>query len=86
MLPVFIHYLRMLVWPSGLSALYDPPLHHSLLEPAVTGSCIALLMLLGAATMLSIRRPRELFWFWFGVLAILPVSQIVPLTTMMNDR
>lgn len=86
MLPIFIQYLRMLVWPFGLSALYDPPLHHSLLEPAVTGSCIALLMLFGAATVLSIRRPRELFWFWFGVLAILPVCQIVPLTTMMNDR
>ena len=86
MLPVFMNYLRMVVWPSGLSALYDPPLHHSLLDPVVAVSFIALLILLTAATMLSARRPRELFWFWFGVLAILPVSQIVPLTTMMNDR
>ncbi|OGR30337.1 MAG: hypothetical protein A2X83_07935 [Desulfuromonadales bacterium GWD2_54_10] len=86
MMPVFMHYLRMLVWPFGLSALYDPPLHHSLLEPVVAVSCTALLILLGSAAVLSTRRPRELFWCWFGVLAILPVSQIVPLTTMMNDR
>ncbi len=86
MLPIFMHYLGMLIFPASLSALYDTPIHHSLFEPVVAGSLFALMAILGGAVILSRRRPDGLFWFWFAILAFIPVSQIVPLTTLMNDR
>ncbi|HEY6839314.1 MAG TPA: tetratricopeptide repeat protein [Geobacteraceae bacterium] len=86
MLPVFVTYLRMVVWPGGLSAVYDPPLRHSLLEPAVLGALIFLTALF-AVSLVSWRRHRErALWFWSAAIGILPVSQLIPITTLMNDR
>lgn len=86
MLPVFAEYLRMLAYPAELSALYDPPLHYSPAEPAVAASFALFAAIFSVAAVMGRKFPREMFWFWFGVLAIAPVSQMVPLTTMMNDR
>lgn len=86
MMPVFVEYLRMLVWPTKLSALYDPVLRHSLVEPAVAASVVLLAGIFCAAVVISRKRPREMFWFWFSILSLAPVSQLVPLTTLMNDR
>jgi len=86
MLPVAATYLRMIVWPRDLSPLYDPVIRHSLTDPAVLAS-LMLLVVSGAGIVWLVRRhPAQGFWACFAVLGILPVSQIVPLTTMMNDR
>lgn len=85
MLPVYCSYLRLIVWPVDLSALYDPAIHKSL-DPVVMA---ALLLLAGMAYLVYrlYRQDRRIaFWPLFAVIALLPVSQIVPLVTLMNDR
>ena len=85
MLPVFCSYLRMIVWPTGLSALYEPAIHNSFDFSVLTAALI-----LGGITFLLYRicsyDRRLAFWPLFTIVAILPVSQIVPLVTLMNDR
>jgi Tfp pilus assembly protein PilF len=85
MLPVFCRYLGMIIWPSGLAPLYDPRLH-----PFPDLVVFAAMLLLVALTSLAVRlyryEPRVGFWPIFFVIALLPVSQIIPLVTMMNDR
>ncbi|MDA8413679.1 MAG: tetratricopeptide repeat protein [Desulfobacteraceae bacterium] len=85
MLPVFCRYLGMLVWPANLSAVYTPTIHHSL-----DGTVAAAALLLGVLLIVSVllyRRERRLgFWVLFSVVAIFPVSQLIPILTMMADR
>lgn len=85
MLPVFCRYLGMIVWPAGLSAAYAPPIHTSF-DVAVAGA----FLLMGAVVLAGswlFRNDRRLgFWVIFFFLGLLPVSQIVPINTLMNDR
>lgn len=85
MLPVFCRYLGMLVWPANLSAAYAPTIHHS---PDGTVAAAALLLsILLIVSVLLYRRERRLgFWVLFSVAAIFPVSQLIPILTMMADR
>lgn len=85
MLPVYVTYLRMIVWPAGLSVVYAPPIRTSP-DPEVLGAALILLALAAGAVWLH-RRNRGLF-FWLAAIPVglLPVSQIVPLVTLMNDR
>lgn len=82
---VLARYLWMLFWPLDLSPLYHPPFKWSM------DVDVALAMLLVAALfaggVILLRRNRLMF-FGFAVffVALLPVSQIVPLVTLMNDR
>ena len=85
MLPVFATYLRMIIAPYGLSIIYAPSVRHT--PDAVVLFSALLIALFAAAGYLLWRRSRLCF-FWYTVIpvAILPVSQLVPLVTMMNDR
>ncbi|MBI5509055.1 MAG: tetratricopeptide repeat protein [Deltaproteobacteria bacterium] len=85
MLTVLPRYLGLLAWPSAQSVLYLVPIHTSL-DAAVAVSLL-LWLALAAAGVLLWRRARALF-FWYAVffIGLLPVSQIVPLITLMNDR
>lgn len=83
---VAMRYLRMILLPTQLSALYDPVIYHSLLEPVVAGSLLLLAALGTGMVLWGKRHPAQLFWALFALLALLPVSQIVPLTTLINDR
>jgi protein O-mannosyl-transferase len=85
MLPVFCRYLTMLVWPFSLSAVYAPPLHKTL-DPLVIGAALLLALLSWLLWRLWQRDRRLGFWGIFFFVALLPVAQIVPLVTMMNDR
>ena len=85
MLTVLTSYLRILVWPSNLSLIYVFVMKKQIdVEVAFALLLIAALCLLG---MYLLRRERRLF-FGFAIffLGLLPVSQIVPLATLMNDR
>jgi tetratricopeptide (TPR) repeat protein len=85
MLPVYCSYLRMIVWPVSLSALYAPDIHKS-----IDFTVLSALFFLGTLLFLvyrSYRHDRSLaFWPLLAVISLLPVSQIVPLVTLMNDR
>lgn len=85
MLPVFCRYLWMLFWPLNLSADYAAPVHKTP-DPAVTAAFLLLLVLLAAGWRLWKTNRPAAFWVLFFWLGLLPVSQIVPLVTMMNDR
>lgn len=85
MLPVFVSYLRLIVWPTGLSIDY-PTLIRSVPDAAVIASGILLLLLAVVLIRLATRRDPRFFWASFFIAGILPVSQIVPLVTLMNDR
>lgn len=85
MLTVMVHYMRLLIWPTGLSAYYEYPLKTSVdLEVAV--AAVLLLVLGGAAVALWRHNRKMFFWAALTVVGILPVAQIIPLVTIMNDR
>lgn len=85
MLTVFLRYLQFLVWPKGLSAEYDPQIHDSL-DPAV----VVAAMLIAAIVLLAYKMycyDKKLgFWAMVFVVGLIPVAQIVPLVTLINDR
>lgn len=85
MLPVFCRYLRLLVWPSGLSVEHWPPVHR-FPDATVVGAALILLCV-AAGTAWLYRTDRRLgFWgifFWVG---LLPVSQIVPIFLLMYEH
>jgi tetratricopeptide (TPR) repeat protein len=85
MLPVFVRYLGLLVWPAGLSALY--PYTVRMEADATVLLSAALLGLLSVALVWLFRRNRPLaFWAIVFIICFLPVAQIVPMLTLMNDR
>ncbi|GFO69690.1 O-GlcNAc transferase [Geomonas limicola] len=85
MLTVLVRYVGLLVWPTKLSAMYDPPVKTGVDLAVLSGGLVFILLLVTAIALY--RRNRELF-FWYAVffLGLLPVSQIIPITTLMNDR
>ncbi|HEY5973740.1 MAG TPA: tetratricopeptide repeat protein [Geobacteraceae bacterium] len=85
MLPVLVRYLGLLLWPARLAAFYDPPVKNGV-DGEVVMAGLCLLALAGGILYLGRRRPRLLFWSGLIVLGLLPVSQLVPLVTLMNDR
>jgi hypothetical protein len=85
MLPVLVRYVRMVFWPSNLSVIYLPPIKTGL-DADVTVA-ILILATLAVAGWYLFRKRRDLF-FWYALffIGLLPVSQIVPMVTVMNDR
>jgi protein O-mannosyl-transferase len=85
MLTVLPCYLKLLFWPTGLSAVYAPAIRTGFDGEVLGGGFLAIMLAIAGA--LLFRRNRRLF-FWYGsfFIALLPVAQIVPITTLMNDR
>jgi len=82
---VLLRYLQLVFWPANLSAFYDVPIKKGL-DPEVLLAAGVCLLLLWFGWWLY-RRKRELF-FWYALFfaGLIPVSQIVPIVTLMNDR
>lgn len=85
MLPVFGNYLRMLFYPMKLSAVYSPVIRTEI-DSTVILSMLLLIFLIGIGAYLYKNRREHFFWFAFFFVGFLPVSQIVPLVTLINDR
>jgi hypothetical protein len=85
MATVLPRYLRLVLWPAGLSAVYLPPVHTGL-DGEVAASLALLALLAVAGGLLARRAPRLFAWYGLFFLGLLPVSQIVPQVTLMNDR
>lgn len=85
MLPVFVRYAEILIWPINLNILYFPQMRTSV-DGAVALSGILLLVACIGLWRLYRKDTRLFFWAAVGIAGILPVSQIIPLITLMNDR
>jgi protein O-mannosyl-transferase len=85
MQPVMVRYMGMLAWPAHLSAFYDPHVKTGV-DNTVILACLLLLILIVGAFYLYQHYLRLFFWSALFAIGLLPVIQIVPLVTLMNDR
>jgi len=83
--PVFAKYIGLVLWPGELLPSYLPVYRQGVDAEAILS--LALLGLLAGAAALAVRHDRRmLFWFAWVVVPLLPVSQIIPFVTLLNDR
>ncbi|MFZ2948394.1 MAG: tetratricopeptide repeat protein, partial [Desulfuromonadaceae bacterium] len=85
MLVVVMRYLGLLFRPLELSAVYEIPVKTGV-DAAVIVAGAGVVALLALGCRLFLRHRRLFFWYALFFIGLLPVSQIVPLTTLMNDR
>lgn len=80
-------YVWLWLWPFGLSALYFPPLASGWLSPRVLAGCVGIAAVLVAGVLLWRRGHRRVaFWIGWAVAFYLPVSNVMPVAALMNDR
>lgn len=81
----FPKYLFNIISPMFLSTIYSPPIKQAIDREVII--CILLLILFLIEGVILFRQRRTLFiWYVFFFVAFLPVLQIVPLPTIMQDR
>jgi protein O-mannosyl-transferase len=85
MFTVLTSYLRILFWPTNLNLIYIFIIKTGIdIEVAFA---LFIVLALSIAGISLLRKERRLFFgFALFFLGLVPVSQIVPLTTLMNDR
>ncbi|HLC18167.1 MAG TPA: hypothetical protein VJM57_04035, partial [Thermodesulfobacteriota bacterium] len=84
MLPVYWKYVWMVVWPFGLSGLYDTARYGSFLQPQVLASLVA--WAVGFVLVFIKGSSRVRFWFLWFWLWFLPVSNLIPIPVYYADR
>jgi protein O-mannosyl-transferase len=85
MAPVVARYVGMVLWPAGLASVYQPAVRASP-DLAFWASTLVLGAVTASGVALWFRRREWLPWYAFFFVALVPVLQIVPLPTLMNDR
>ncbi len=85
MLTVLVRYFKIIFWPTELSALYMPPMKVRV-DATVAGSMLFAVLLIVLGFYLYRRRRELFFWYALFFVGLLPVSQIVSIVTLMNDR
>lgn len=85
MMPVVLLYLKLLFVPTSLSEVYTVQIRQSL-DGSVMSGAVVLVVILAGGVLLYRRRKELAFWYWLAIICILPVAQIVPLITLINDR
>lgn len=83
---VLLHYLRLLVVPTGLNMDYDWPLSRSPFELRVIVSALALAAMAAAAWRWRRSQPFLFFAFCFFLLVLAPTSSIMPLADLAVER
>ncbi len=81
---VLWRYVRMLILPTDLCVLYDPPT--SGIAASVVASAIGWLLVAGAVIRWRKRYPIVALAVLTYFLFLLPVLNLFPITTLMNDR
>lgn len=85
MLTVLVRYVRMVFRPDDLGVLYYPTI-----KTGFDGAVVAAALFLGLLALAGwyLFRCRRGLFFWYALFfaGLLPVLQIVPLVTIMNDR
>lgn len=77
-------YVGMLLWPRELNVLYDPPTSGIGLQ--ILASCLAWCGVAVALVRVRDRHPQCVLAALSFLLFLLPVLNLFPLTTLMNDR
>jgi protein O-mannosyl-transferase len=85
MLPIFVRYLRMVVWPTDLCASYTLPIRTAVDLHALSSAAFFIVLFAGSACLYRFRRDL-FFWFALFFIGLIPVSQVIPILTLMNDR
>lgn len=82
----FRTYLRLLVWPTNLHPEYIVPIRTGLAAPGVWPSILTLAALAAGAVLIRRRAPRVALGvaWWFA--ALVPVANIIPMKTIINER
>lgn len=85
MLPVLIRYVKMVVWPANLSAFYDPSIKT---RPDAEVVWAAFMLAIICVAGIVLYRKNRLLFFGFALFfaGLLPVLQIIPIVTLINDR
>ncbi len=86
MLRVFWLGVANLLAPRRLSAIYDPPVATSTIEPSVIAAGLALVALIAIVVRARHRAPRAVFLAAWYLIGLLPVSNLVPLPHLLADR
>lgn len=77
-------YVQMLLWPGTRSVLYDPPTSGIAWNVTISAACWLLAAILFAR--MGKRQPLILFGGATFILLLIPVLNLFPITTLMNDR
>lgn len=85
MLPVLFSYFRLLFMPVDLSIIYAPAIRTAV-DSTVLLAAGGVIILAVMAYIMKNKNPRFLFWYLAFFIALLPVSNIIPLVTLINDR
>ena len=86
MLTVYQKYLVNLVWPSGLSAVYSPDILVAADARILLPVLLLLMTVCSPLFFKNSNRRQACFWVSVFIVGFLPVMQVVPLITLMNDR
>ncbi len=87
MILVTWRYVGLWLWPQKLSAIYTVPLEPSWFRAPVLLGALGLLAGLGVGVGLwRAGSRRAAFWLAWAVAFYLPVSNLLPVTALMNDR
>lgn len=87
MLPVLASYLWKVVWPapSNLCVMYFPELKSGIDAMVFISLCMVTLLIIFGFFLYRRIKP-VFFWYTLFFLGLAPVSQVIPLVTLMNDR
>lgn len=85
MLTVLPKYFKNIFFPANLSAVYYPPVKTAIDTEVILSGMFLIVLAIATVVLLRMNK-KSAFWLFFFFIALLPVSQIVPITTLMNDR
>jgi Flp pilus assembly protein TadD len=85
MMPVVLLYIKLLFLPLALSEVYPAQVKLAIDAEVICGFAALLAMIAVAVRLLRQRRDLA-FWYTLIFICLAPVSQIIPLITLINDR
>lgn len=85
MLSIFSNYMILLLFPARLSMIYITPVRTSLDSGIVLSALLVVVFVFASIYFYRCNR-RIFFWGFLFFIGFLPVSNIIPMITLMNDR